>query len=88
VTGLQANQTLLVIYVLVFVGVLVAFEGLRQFLTRGETAREARNRRMKMIARGATSKEVLDQLMRPGAARSGLARHIPDLARHAAPGGA
>jgi len=77
--GLQANQTLLIVYVIVFVGVLVAFEGLRQFLTRGETSREARNRRMKMIARGATSEEVMDQLMRPAAARSGLARHIPDL---------
>lgn len=78
-TALQANQTLLVVYVLVFVGVMVAFEGLRQVLSRGETANEARNRRMRMIARGATAEDVFDQLMRPGSTRTGLARRLPDL---------
>lgn len=78
-TGLQSSQTLLVVYVLVFVGVLVAFEGLRQVLSRGETAREARNRRMRMIARGATTEDVIEQLMRPGSTRTGLARRLPDL---------
>lgn len=50
----------------VFLGILLAFEGLRQVLTRSETGNEVRNRRMRMIAKGATGKEVLG-LLRPQA---------------------
>lgn len=48
----------------VFLGILLAFEGVRQILTRAETGNEIRNRRMRMIARGATSQDVLS-LLRP-----------------------
>jgi tight adherence protein B len=49
-------------YVVVFVGVLLLFEGLRQMMSRRETGAEARNRRMKLVRRGATPEEVLAQL--------------------------
>lgn len=48
----------------VFLGILLAFEGVRQILTRAETGNEIRNRRMRMLARGATSQDVLS-LLRP-----------------------
>ncbi|MGB7270397.1 MAG: type II secretion system F family protein [Albidovulum sp.] len=49
-------------YIGVFLGVLLAFEGLRQALTRSESISEARNRRMRMIASGASTKDVLNLL--------------------------
>lgn len=49
-----------VIYALIFLGVLMAYEGLRQFATRGETQSEARNRRMRLISSGKSEKEILD----------------------------
>lgn len=51
-------------YAGIFLGVLLAFEGLRQILGRGETLSEARNRRMKLIRRGASTAEVL-QILKP-----------------------
>lgn len=49
----------LILYIGVVVGVLLAFEGLRQlFSTRGRRE-EARSRRMQMIAQGATTEEIL-----------------------------
>lgn len=49
-------------YVGIFLGVLLAFEGLRQTLSRRESRAEARNRRMRLIARGATTEERLSIL--------------------------
>jgi tight adherence protein B len=46
-------------YVGVFIGVLLAFEGLRQTLSRRESRAEARNRRMRLVAAGATTEERL-----------------------------
>ncbi|MEE9427823.1 MAG: type II secretion system F family protein [Paracoccaceae bacterium] len=48
----------------IFLGVLLAFEGFRQILSRSESTSEAKNRRMKMIAGGATTKETL-RLLNP-----------------------
>ena len=51
-------------YAGVFLGVLLAYEGVRQLLSRSESTSEARNRRMRMIAAGATTDEVL-RLLKP-----------------------
>ena len=61
------------IYALVFLGALMAFEGLRQFLSRGENRNEARNRRMKMLASGKTEEQVL-MLLKPKTKRGLLSR--------------
>ena len=64
-----------VVYALVFLGVLMAYEGLRQFATRGESQNEARNRRMKLISSGKTEKEILD-LFKPKD-KKGLLTRLP-----------
>ncbi len=51
-------------YVGIFLGVLLAFEGLRQVLTRNESVSDARNRRMRMIAAGAKTEDML-RLLKP-----------------------
>lgn len=49
-------------YIGIFLGVLLAFDGLRQMLSRREDPRDARNRRMRLIAAGASTGEVLGLL--------------------------
>lgn len=61
----------LVVYLGIFLGVLMAFDGIWQLLSRTERVRDARNRRMRMIARGATPGEVLT-LLKPVEARWSL----------------
>ncbi len=61
-TILGSQSTVFFVYLLVFVGALLAFEGLRQFLTRGETDSESRNRRMRMMKAGASPEDVLSVL--------------------------
>lgn len=56
------DPTALLIYVVVFVGSLLIFEGVRQLLSRSETGSEARNRRMRLVRRGVTPEEILSQL--------------------------
>ncbi|WP_164871796.1 type II secretion system F family protein [Solirhodobacter olei] len=51
-------------YIGLFIGILLIYEGLWQLLTRSEAQAKARNRRMKMIARGATADDVL-KVMKP-----------------------
>ncbi|MCU9847844.1 type II secretion system F family protein [Defluviimonas sp. WL0024] len=51
-------------YVGVFLGALLIFEGLRQIVTRSESRTEARNRRMRMIADGASTEDIL-RLLKP-----------------------
>lgn len=60
-------------YVGIFIGVLLAFSGIYQIVTRSETLSEARNRRMKMIAAGATTEELL-RLLNPAREGWSLAR--------------
>ncbi|MCF1710964.1 type II secretion system F family protein [Tabrizicola sp. J26] len=61
-----------------FVGALLAFEGIRQALSRQETPHDARNRRMRMIAKGATGQDVL-RLLKPRADTWALSK-VPGLA--------
>ena len=51
-----------VVYVGIFLGILLVFEGLWQLMSRSERPTDARNRRMRLIARGATTGEVLGLL--------------------------
>jgi tight adherence protein B len=70
----QSPAILYVVYIAVFVGALLVFEGLRQLLSRTEDVTEARNRRMRMMARGASPADVLN-LLRDDPGKSGaLAR--------------
>lgn len=63
------------VYALVFLGILMAYEGLRQVLQRGENQNEARNRRMKMVAAGKSEADVLD-LFKPST-KKGLLSNLP-----------
>ncbi|WP_167852628.1 type II secretion system F family protein [Pseudotabrizicola sediminis] len=56
------------VYVGVFLGVLMTFEGIRQLVSRSESLSEARNRRMRMIAAGTSTEELL-RLLKPGRER-------------------
>ena len=64
-----------VVYALVFLGVLLAYEGLRQVLVRGENQSEARNRRMRMISAGKSETEILD-LFKPKT-KKGILSNLP-----------
>lgn len=55
----------LLLFAGVFLGVLLAFEGIRQLLSRRETAREATSRRMRLINAGVAAEEVLRILNPP-----------------------
>lgn len=63
------------IYALIFLGVLVAFEGLRQLLSFGENNSEARNRRMRMMQSGKTEEQILD-ILKPKT-KKGLLSNLP-----------
>lgn len=54
----------LILPVVTFLGVLLAYEGLRQVLSGHEAPGELRNRRMRMIARGAEGEDVL-RILKP-----------------------
>lgn len=58
----QSTPALFLVYVVVFIGVLLAFEGMRQLLSRGENAAETRNRRMRMIHGGTPNEQIFDLL--------------------------
>lgn len=62
-------------YIGIFIGVLLAFSGIYQILTRSETLSETRNRRMKMIAAGVTTEEML-RLLKPTTDKWSL-MHVP-----------
>ncbi len=64
-----------VLALLVFLGALIAFEGVRQFLKRGENREEAVNRRIKMLQGGKSTEDVLD-LLKPAEAKP-LLRSFP-----------
>lgn len=69
--NLGALDARFVIFVGLFLGTLLAFEGLRQFLSRGERQDEAKSRRMKMMKAGATTEQIL-QVLKPPARKSGF----------------
>ena len=68
---------LMVLYTALFVGILLAFDGLLQLLSRGQGGEEAINRRLRMLASGADPEEVL-RLLRRRRAADGMER-IPGL---------
>lgn len=59
----QTPEAMFLIYVAVFIGVILAFEGIRQLLDRSETAQESRNRRMRLVNKGASTEEILEELL-------------------------
>ncbi len=56
-----------VLSLLVFLGAIIAFEGIRQFLKRGENREEAINRRIQMLNDGKSTEDVLALLKAPEA---------------------
>ncbi len=68
---LQPNTLNILIYIAIFLGILLVYEGLHQLLLRRETQSEARNRRMKMIQDGASSDQVLQVLRDPAMLAAG-----------------
>lgn len=74
-------------YAGIFIGVLLFVSALGQFMSRRENVHEAKSRRMKMIAKGATTAEVLE-LLKPKAStgfftRISLLGNFEKLVRHA-----
>lgn len=65
----SSPAAMFVVYISVFVGILLAFDGMRQILSRKESVDMARNRRMRMVNRGADSEELLDLLVQGGAGK-------------------
>jgi tight adherence protein B len=55
---------LMVLYTALFVGVLLVFDGLLEFFSRGRSGEEAVNRRLRMLSSGADPEEVLRLLRR------------------------
>ncbi|WP_170786937.1 type II secretion system F family protein [Ruegeria lacuscaerulensis] len=51
-----------IIALVIFLGALIAFEGIRQFSRRGENREEAINRRIQMLNEGKTGEDVLNLL--------------------------
>jgi tight adherence protein B len=74
---LMQGPELMVLYAALFIGVLLAFDGILQFVSRGNGGEEAINRRLRMLASGADPEEVLSLLRRRRPA-DGLER-IPGL---------
>lgn len=70
----QSPALLSLVYIAVFVGALLAFEGLRHLLAGGESLDQACNRRMRMIARGASRKDILNLLRDDPGKRGVLSR--------------
>ncbi|WP_051927408.1 type II secretion system F family protein [Ruegeria halocynthiae] len=68
---LQPNTLNILIYISIFIGILLAYEGLQQLLLRRETHGETRNRRMKMIQEGASTDTVLQLLRDPAMLAAG-----------------
>jgi len=63
------------IYAVIFLGALMAFEGMRQLLLRGENGAEAANRRMRLQAQGKSGDEIL-ALLKPKE-KKGLLGNLP-----------
>jgi tight adherence protein B len=70
------GSELMILYLVLFIGVLLIFDGILQFVSRG-TGEETVNRRLRMLASGADPEEVL-RLLRRRRQPDGLER-IPGL---------
>lgn len=60
---LQTPEMSFFIYIAVFVGILLAFEGVRQIASREESSSQAMNRRMRIIKNGASSDDIKKMLL-------------------------
>lgn len=78
-SALLPLSTNILVYVFVFLGVLLAYEGIQQLFFVKETRNEARNRRMRMIQQGSESEDILKLLRDP--AISGPNNKIGPVAR-------
>ncbi|MGA9252388.1 MAG: type II secretion system F family protein [Roseobacter sp.] len=61
------------VYALVFLGALMAFEGLRQLMFMGEHQHEVRNRRMRMLSSGSSEEQILE-IFKPKTKKGMLSR--------------
>lgn len=78
----QSPQVMFAIYVAVFIGVLLVYEGVRQLLHPGETGSETKNRRMRMIKRGVSDEDILDILRDPSLQKQHKSRSLIAWLRH------
>lgn len=76
---LRSQEAVYALYVGIAVGAFLLITGLSQLLSRNESDAEARNRRMKMIAKGATTAEII-ALLKPDDS-NGLIARLPFLGR-------
>jgi tight adherence protein B len=67
------------LYVIIFIGALLTFEGARQLVSRNETRDEARNRRMRLKRAGVSSEQIFQELF--VAERRGHSKRLPDIGR-------
>ena len=63
------------VFSVMFLGILIAIEGISQLVALGENREEARNRRMRMRAKGKTGAEMLELLKPPE--KKGLLSRLP-----------
>jgi tight adherence protein B len=71
----ELGDTRFLFYALIFLGALMAFEGLRQLTLRGENGTEAANRRMRLQEQGKSGDEIL-ALLKPEQ-KKGLLGNLP-----------
>jgi tight adherence protein B len=67
----------IILYVVIFIGALLTFEGARQLVSRNETRDEARNRRMRLKRAGISSEQIFQELF--AAERRGRRKHQPNI---------
>jgi tight adherence protein B len=79
----QSPEAMFLIYIAIFIGAILAFEGVRQLFDRTENAQEARNRRMRLVKKGASTEEILEDLLSSSFRDSKSRRFslIPDLSK-------
>ena len=87
IENLNGDPLLQAVFAGIFLGVLLFVSGLVQAASRRETRTEARNRRMRLVARGANTGELL-AILKPQVSRGPLSRvpffgKVPELIAHA-----
>ena len=87
IENLNGDPVLQAVFAGVFLGALLFVSGLSQAASRKETRSEARNRRMRLVAKGATTGELL-AILKPQTRQGPLSRlpffgKVPELLSHA-----
>ncbi|MGI9388557.1 MAG: type II secretion system F family protein [Boseongicola sp.] len=70
---IQQIDAQFVVYLGAIIGGLLVLEGLRQLFSRGSRARDAKSRRMQLVAKGATTEQIL-KVLKPSEKRSFVER--------------